>query len=148
MQQLSVIEPHFFLPFRKELFNLSGNQYLLFCIIVNKTKYILANPPRLKIEDKLTNYLKLILQNKKTRVEKLPQNRSKNCRFWSTFVDFVGFVCRKCRLSTFSSVLSVLAIRSVDYRRFLSVLSVSVCFKYKRNRDKLSDKWCSGGEGG
>ena len=30
--------------------------------------------------------------------------------------------------------MSVLAVRSVDYRRFLSVLSVSICFKYKRNR--------------
>ena len=83
-----------------------------------------------------------------TRVEKLRRNRSKNCRFWSTFVDFVGFLCRKCRLSTFLSVLSVLAVRSVDYCRFLSVLSVSICFKYKRNRVKQRDKWCSGGEGG
>ena len=33
-----------------------------------------------------------------------------------------------------------MAVRSVDYGRFLSVLSVSVCFKYKRNRGKLSDK--------
>ena len=49
-----------------------------------------------------------------TRVEKLRRNRSKNCRFWSTFVDFVGFLCRKCRLSTFSSVLSVFDVRSVD----------------------------------
>ena len=83
-----------------------------------------------------------------TRVEKLRRNRSKNCHFWSTFVDFVGFLCRKCRLSTFSSVLSVFDVRSVDYRRFLSVLSVSICFKYKRNREQLRDKWCSGGEGG
>ena len=49
-----------------------------------------------------------------TRVEKLRRNRSKNCRFWSTFVDFVGFLCRKCRLSTFSPVLSVFDVRSVD----------------------------------
>ena len=46
-----------------------------------------------------------------TGVEKLRQNRSKNCRFWSTLVDFVGFLCRKCRLYTFSSVFDV---RSVD----------------------------------
>ena len=47
------------------------------------------------------------------------------------FVGIVGFGSKKCRLSS-----------------FLSVLSVSICFKYKRNRVKLSDKWCSGGEGG
>ena len=89
-----------------------------------------------------------LLKNNASRVETLRRNRSKNCRFWSTFVDFVGFLCRKCRLSTFSSVLSVLAVRNVDYRHFLSVFSVSICFKYKRIRVRLRDKWCSGGEGG
>ena len=53
-------------------------------------------------------------QEKATRVEKLRQNRRKNCRFWSTFVDFDGFLSRKCRLLSFSSVLLVYDVRSVD----------------------------------
>ena len=77
-----------------------------------------------------------------SRVEIKWRNRRKRSCFLSNIVDFVGFLFRKCRLPSFLSVLSVFDVRSVDYRRFLSVLSVSICFQYKRSGVKLSDWWC------
>ena len=81
------------------------------------------------------------------------------------FCWFCRSLCRNCRLSSLLLVMSVFYVKSFDwcsfcqyrpyfciksvyYRNFLSVSSVSICVKYKKVIRKLGERLCSGAEGG